>query len=46
MRLREDILYTSLKERKEDQIDMKIIVPKEFRKMVMEGCHEDLGHLC
>ena len=45
LRLREDVLYILPKERQEDWIDMKIIVPKEFREMVMEGCHEDLSHL-
>ena len=28
-----------------DRITMQLVLPEEFRKQALQGCHDDLGHL-
>ena len=45
LRLRRGVLYRKFKTHRPDRNSMQLCLPRAFRQLAMEGCHDEIGHL-
>ena len=39
------VFYRSVTPSKEDQNAVQLVIPKGYQKKVLQGCHDDIGHM-
>ena len=43
--MRQGLLYSKVRRPSENVACMQFVLPSKYRKMVIQGCHDDVGHM-